>query len=190
MRTSIVAFGAIVLASAGLAYASPAAAQRVVLTPQVTTAVAFDESRPVRSMPLARLPNPFSQRELQVRPEEGPYVRPRVASDAVVQSFVGRNFIGAPLLTFEGLANANNSIMVVPPDPDGYVGKSNFVEMVNLVFAVYDKTGHKLAGPTGIGTLWSGFIIPDCTDESGDPVVLYDRTNERWILTQFTTRRT
>jgi hypothetical protein len=187
MRTSIIALGAIILSSASLTYANPAAAQGVYLTPSVTTAVAFDESRPVRSMPLAKLPSPFSERELQVRPEEGPFVRPRIASDAVVQAFEGHGLIGAPLLTFEGLANANNSIMVVPPDPNGYVGKTNFVEMVNLVFAVYDKTGHKLAGPTGIGTLWTGFPISDCTVESGDPVVLYDRTNDRWILTQFTT---
>ena len=29
--------------------------------------------------------------------------------------------------------------------------------------------------------------MPDCTDPSGDPVVLYDQFTDRWILTQFTT---
>jgi len=29
--------------------------------------------------------------------------------------------------------------------------------------------------------------VPDCTDPSGDPVVLYDQITDRWILSQFTT---
>jgi hypothetical protein len=59
--------------------------------------------------------------------------------------------------------------------------------MVNLVFAVYDKLGNKLAGPTNLGELWRGFAVPDCNDFSGDPIVLYDRHEDRWLLTQFTT---
>jgi hypothetical protein len=31
-------------------------------------------------------------------------------------------------------------------------------------------------------------VIPDCTDPSGDPVVLYDQFSDRWLLSQFTTR--
>jgi len=33
-----------------------------------------------------------------------------------------------------------------------------------------------------------GFPVNDCTDPSGDPIVLYDEVSDRWILTQFTTR--
>src|SRR5207244_1460597 len=61
-------------------------------------------------------------------------------------------------------------------------------EMINLVFAVYDKQGNLLLGPVDTGTLWAGFAIPDCTDPSGDPVVVYDQLEDRWMLTQFTTR--
>jgi hypothetical protein len=60
--------------------------------------------------------------------------------------------------------------------------------MVNLTFAVYTKTGTRLLGPVSIGNLWSGFAINDCTDLSGDPVVLYDKFANRWLLSQFTTR--
>ena len=74
-----------------------------------------------------------------------------------------------------------------PPDPVGEVGPNNYVEMVNLTFAVYDKAGNRLLGPVDTGTLWSGFSVPDCTDPSGDPVVLYDQITDRWILSQFTT---
>src|SRR5437660_4630808 len=60
--------------------------------------------------------------------------------------------------------------------------------MINLVFGVYSKTGTLLLGPVDTGTLWTGFAIPDCTDPSGDPIVLYDQLADRWLLTQFTTR--
>jgi hypothetical protein len=77
---------------------------------------------------------------------------------------------------------------VNPPDPNGEVGPNNFVEMINLVFAVYDKAGNLQLGPVDTGTLWSGFAIPDCTDPSGDPIVLYDQYTDRWLMSQFTTR--
>jgi hypothetical protein len=96
------------------------------------------------------------------------------------------------LATFEGLSNQDNfnvfGARVNPPDPIGAVGPNHYVQMVNLVFAVYSKQGTLLLGPAHIGSLWAGFAVPDCTDLSGDPVVLYDRFVDRWILTQFTTR--
>jgi hypothetical protein len=60
--------------------------------------------------------------------------------------------------------------------------------MVNLAFAVYDKQGNVLTGPLKIGDLWAGYSVPDCTDASGDPIVVYDQLEDRWILSQFTTR--
>ena len=99
--------------------------------------------------------------------------------------------IPAPLLTFEGMANQDNfnvfGFRVNPPDPNGEVGPNNYVEMINLVFAVYDKSGNLLVGPVDTGSLWAGFPITDCTDPSGDPVVLYDQFMDRWLLSQFTT---
>jgi hypothetical protein len=114
------------------------------------------------------------------------------SGDAALQPFSPAPAIPAPLLTFEGLSNQDNfdifGFRVNPPDPNGEVGPNHYVEMINLVFAVYDKSGNKLLGPVDTGTLWAGFAIPDCTDPSGDPVVLYDQTTDRWILSQFTTR--
>ena len=60
--------------------------------------------------------------------------------------------------------------------------------MINLVFAVYSKTGTLLLGPVDTGALWAGFPIDECTEPSGDPIVIYDQFADRWILTQFTTR--
>ena len=97
--------------------------------------------------------------------------------------------IAAPLANFEGLSNQANfnlfGFRVNPPDPVGDVGPNHYVQMVNLAYAVYDKQGNLLVGPVDTGTLWTGFSVPDCTDPSGDPVVLYDHFANRWLLTQF-----
>ena len=99
--------------------------------------------------------------------------------------------IPSPLANFEGLSNQDNFNIyggrVNPPDPDGDVGPNHYVEMINLVFAVYSKNGALLLGPVPVGALWAGFSVPDCTDPSGDSIVLYDQFVDRWILTHFTT---
>src|SRR6185436_929008 len=42
-----------------------------------------------------------------------------------------------------------------------------------------------LPGPPNINTLWSGFGGPCETDNSGDPIVLFDKTAKRWLISQF-----
>ncbi|HEX7222845.1 MAG TPA: hypothetical protein VF231_06320, partial [Candidatus Limnocylindrales bacterium] len=100
--------------------------------------------------------------------------------------------IGSPIANFEGLSNQDNfdvfGFRVNPPDPVGDVGPNHYVEMINLVFGVYSKTGTLLLGPVDTGTLWDDFPIEDCTDPSGDPIVVYDQFADRWLLSQFTTR--
>src|SRR5215467_7340247 len=171
--------------SLGLTFAgtAPASAQpHATFKPVVTKAVAFDISRPVRSMPVSK----FVGGNREVHEYDGPFPRNvPVFNDPVIQRAFGTQPNVRPLMTFEGINNVN---FVLPPDPDGAIGINNYVEMVNLSFAVYDRLGNKLSGPTTIGTLFSGFSVGDCAANSGDPVVLYDRRNDRWILTQFTTR--
>jgi len=191
MRTSIVAVCATLLSMVSMALVTPASAQGmrgfISPAPILTRAVAFDVSRPVSSLPIATN-LPFARGEREIRREIVPFTRPNSTfDDPVVQQFFGRTATDAPILTFEGVRNANNPFLVAPPDPNGAVGKTNYVEMTNLVFAVYNKAGTKLAGPTRVATLWAGFAISDCNSDSGDPVVLYDRSSDRFILTQFTT---
>jgi hypothetical protein len=95
--------------------------------------------------------------------------------------------ISAPRISFQGVSNAANPILVSPPDPDGEVGPNHYVQVVNVQYAVYTKTGVRLAGPAQIGTLFAGFPINDCTGFNGDPIIMYDRQVDRWLITQFTT---
>src|SRR6266699_4915784 len=185
------------VAMAFVAASPPASAQptarRQFLTQKFSAAVAFDVSPALRD--LVPSPKRFapSSAVLEVRPERGPVVQSKgYSGDAALQALSPVVAIPSPLANFEGLSNQDNfnifGFRVNPPDPNGEVGRNYYVEMINLVFAVYDKNGNKLLGPVDTGTLWAGFAITDCTDPSGDPVVLYDQFEDRWILTQFTTR--
>jgi hypothetical protein len=168
------------------------------LTPKFSKAVAFDVSPALRSLPQVARPRMYPPNTvLEVRPERGKSEGPEAhrvkpySADGALQMFNRTPTIPVPLLTFEGLANQDNfnifGFRINPGDPNGEVGPNNFVEMINLVFAVYDKAGNLLAGPIDTGSLWTNFAIPDCTDPSGDPVVLYDQFMDRWLLSQFTT---
>jgi len=171
-------------------------------TPRFTSAVAFDVSKPVRGLaPLSGLAaqaesQGYLLKEVRAEHELAEVADKGFTGDGALQTG-GANLsspapaIANPNVTFEGLSNQDNfniyNFRVAPPDPVGAVGPNHYVEMVNLTFAVYDKAGTMLAGPSAIGDLWAGFAINDCTGASGDPVVLYDRQADRWILSQFTT---
>src|SRR5438477_5463098 len=171
------------------------------LTQHSSEAAAFDVSLPLNTMawqaPLRKIPYGKFEEE-EIRPERGEPAKDRgYSGDGALQSSAAEPrglapSISATLANFEGLSNANNfstfGFRVNPPDPNGAVGPNHYVEMINLVFGVYSKTGTLLLRPVDTGTLWSGFAIPDCTDPSGDPVVLYDQFMDRWLLSQFTTR--
>jgi|KBSSwiStaDraftv2_1062776.scaffolds.fasta_scaffold00786_15 hypothetical protein len=72
-----------------------------------------------------------------------------------------------------------------PPDPNGDVGPSHYIQVVNTAVAIYNKTGTLLASFTE-NQLWSGAASPPCTGNSqGDPVALYDWLADRFVITWF-----
>ncbi len=90
---------------------------------------------------------------------------------------------------FPGASNDDNAAivggMVAPPDTDGEVGASHFVQMINLLTTIYDKSGNEVSASFPSDAFWSG-IGGNCEAyNSGDPVVLYDETNNRWLVSQF-----
>src|SRR5438309_1680826 len=174
-----------------------AAAAQVSTKPTFSNAVAFDRSPALRDLARRAAPTgALSSKVIEIRPERGPVVVDRgFSGDGALQTraAIGPTLqIPATSANFEGLSNQDNrnifGFRVNPPDPNGAVGPNHYVEMINLVFGVYSKTGTLLLGPIDTGMLWANFAVPDCTDPSGDPIVLYDQLVDRWLLTQFTTR--
>jgi hypothetical protein len=91
-----------------------------------------------------------------------------------------------PILSFDGIGFPGVSCNCAPPDTDGEVGNTQFVQMVNEGFQIFNKaTGATVAGPTGISALWAGFGGVCETSGHGDPVVLYDQMAQRWVISQF-----
>ena len=91
-------------------------------------------------------------------------------------------------LSFEGLGQGQYGFTVqyIPPDTNGSVGATQYVQWVNASFAVFDKvTGNKVLGPVTGNTLWSGFGGGCQTNNNGDPVVTYDKLANRWVMSQF-----
>jgi hypothetical protein len=96
-------------------------------------------------------------------------------------------------LGFEGLGNGQYGFSVTgaPPDTEGTVGATQYVQWVNTSFAVFNKsTGTLIAGPTAGNTLWSGFGGGCQTNNDGDPIVLYDKLAQRWVFSQFSVSTT
>jgi hypothetical protein len=88
----------------------------------------------------------------------------------------------SPIQNFAGLSGSDGGGWI-PPDTNGDVGPNHYIEAVNAAFAIYNKTGTRLAAFTE-NQLWSGAGSSPCNGSSqGDPVVLYDQLADRWILT-------
>ncbi len=98
-----------------------------------------------------------------------------------------------PGLSFDGIGVGFPGFTVgsAPPDTNGAVGATQYVQWVNSSFAVFNKsTGAIVSGPTAGNSLWSGFGGGCQTNNDGDPVVLYDKLANRWIFSQFSVSTT
>lgn len=102
-----------------------------------------------------------------------------IYSDPNVQRKFGTLSPDTTSASFDG-TGVNNG--VCPPDPTGDVGPNHYVQIVNLEYAIYSKTGTKLLGPLPTSNLWNG--LPHNLN-SGDGIVLYDEEADRWLMSQF-----
>ena len=174
--------GSLLIILLAFAVATPLLGQN--LKPTVTPAYHHDVSPPVSQLVgSAPASSPSGQVTIPLRP-----TRPLPGSNAPVGEDAALQKLPLPLvgttngLNFEGVS-ANG---FAPPDTNGSVGLTQFVQITNVEFAVYDKTtGATLLGPALINTVWSGFG-GDCDTggNGGDPVVLWDKAAQRWVISQ------
>src|SRR5881396_1612303 len=94
--------------------------------------------------------------------------------------------IPGPILNFDGIPFPGVGCNCAPPDTNGAVGKTQYVQIVNEGYQVFDKaTGNSVLGPNSISSVWTGFGGVCETSGSGDPVMLYDHLADRWVISQF-----
>jgi Dockerin type I domain len=157
--------------------------------PVVSYSVANGISPAMRDLPIV-LPSVPTERIAEgPRPLHPPQPPPKLpVYDPVQQTSPGLLTMPSPNITFEGIAQSEACGGCIPPDTNGAVGPNHYVQSVNEHFAVYSKTGTLLAGPAAINSLFSSLPTGNqCRiRNNGDPVVLYDRLADRWLITQFT----
>jgi hypothetical protein len=180
-------------ASGTTAMAAEDASVQVLSNPDLYYLDHFDVSPPLRDMPV--IPPSATERPREINTENtrriGPlapappgWVDPleaqskRPAPELGVTT--GLNFVGV------GRGLGTYSPSVAPPDTNGAVGATQYVQWVNLHFAVFNKTtGALVYGPAAGNSLWQGFGGTCETYNSGDPIVAYDKAASRWVMTQF-----
>jgi hypothetical protein len=109
------------------------------------------------------------------------------AAPGTVQRAPAPNRVAATAgLSFDGLDSSLTGAGGVP-DTNGDVGPNHYVQNVNGLWEIFDKSGHALAGPYPENALWSTQPSADrCRSKSrGDPVVLYDQLADRWLFSYF-----
>ncbi|OFV93837.1 MAG: hypothetical protein A3G76_10810 [Acidobacteria bacterium RIFCSPLOWO2_12_FULL_65_11] len=94
-----------------------------------------------------------------------------------------------PTLSFDGLSNQDNYNTGViggsRPDTTGDVGPNHYVQAVNVVVRIYNKSGVPLTAPFKMSTLFNSVGGVCSTQNHIEPVVLYDPLANRWLLSQW-----
>ena len=101
-------------------------------------------------------------------------------------SFEGVGQVGGFYSTPEGLnCGRTSGGYVAPPDTNAAVGDTQVVQWVNVCYAVFHKSsGTLIAGPFLGTNFWKGFGAPCETNNDGDIIIQWDKSNHRWLAAQ------
>ncbi len=174
----------LVLCGLPLLWALPAFGQRV---GQVEVSVGEHAvSPPVRDLPNGTEIPGRRIKPLRLIPPAAAFMHP----DGALQTSVTPAVATTPGLNFAGVGNGDYGFTpnAAPPDTNGAVGATQYVQWVNESFAVFNKsTGSLVTGPTAGNQLFQalGANHPCARNNDGDPIAQYDKQANRWVLTQF-----
>jgi hypothetical protein len=90
-------------------------------------------------------------------------------------------------LSFEGISQNDNAALnggrsFIPPDTNGAVGRTQYVEVSNGGYAVFDKNTGIRQSLVNDGAFWTSF---GQAGGGGDARVMYNAAASRWIVTSF-----
>jgi hypothetical protein len=167
----------------------PAAPQQIVRA-HLGKSLHHAVSKPLRDLPIQTIeanndsePSVQPIHRLRIRRALGP-LRP----DPVLQTSVGPLLSAGLMLNFEGVDHGQSMCPspCIPPDTNGAIGATQYVQWVNESYEVFDKsTGARIVGPIAGKALWKGLHDGCETTNRGDPIVQYDKLASRWVMTQF-----
>jgi hypothetical protein len=158
----------------------------VTVAAQTRGPIVFHELHHDTSLPLSAYPVvwvPSHEREIKNPMRPNPFAAPGspVTPDGALQTELLPEVSAIIGLNFDG----QNADGVAPPDTNGAVGATQYVQWVNLEYNIYDKaTGNKIAGPLPGNHFWSGFGGTCSTHNDGDPIIQYDKAANRWVAAQ------
>jgi hypothetical protein len=152
----------------------------------VENAIKFDVSPPLRAIQPPARPQGAFLREHIVKKIPLPPEKLAALADTALQKKATTKLPVVAGKSFAGVGRENYGVMSDPPDTNGSVSKTHYVQWVNTGLAMFDKTtGNRVLGPIDGNLLWSGFGGNCERFNDGDPIVLYDKAADRWLLTQF-----
>ena len=94
------------------------------------------------------------------------------------------------LQVFDGVEQEDNISILgnafAPSDANGDVGLNHYMQMTNLVTSIFEKSGELVMGPFPNNVFWTslGEDSACATFNDGDPIVLYDEEEDRWLVSQ------
>jgi len=159
-----------------------AATQALAATPNGKTQVihpsAFGISQRISDLPIdlssfpgREMPEPSASHLRDMHPAPGPWQDPALQTEVLPP-------VGATQgVSFDGISTSG----WIPPDNNLAVSPTIIGVTVNTDVAFYSKTGALLSGPTNIPLLFTA-VGGLCTIYVVDPIVLYDRPADRWVV--------
>jgi hypothetical protein len=109
-------------------------------------------------------------------------------ADSALQTKAAAKLAIGPIDVIEGIGEglAGYQVTSFPADTAGAAGTTQYVQWVNTSLVVFDKsTKQTVLGPIDGSILWRGFGGNCENFNDGDPIVLFDRMANRWVLSQF-----
>ncbi len=159
-------------------------------------AVRFAVSQPARDLPAVQAPikGQPGMREIEIENREIlKTYKPGNYQDGALQVPPPRAGttppMPPPIVSFDGLSIFDDFAAfgggVLPPDTNGAAGRAHFVQQVNILVRVWDKTGIPLTAPFKLSSLFAPLGGQCSVQDAGDPLVIYDQLADRWLLSQF-----